>query len=183
MAKLNVNQKVIRKSDGKEGVIRAREVKSVENYTDVKYLVDFGDGIENWAILTRKEMKPQQNPKKGPKYIVRKYDVGDGKMVTMAAFVETMKNSDTVYDDDLGDFLSYTTKGKVLSIGFSIYNGSDEYDFKIGEKYAIHRCKTNPFTMMSSLFSGEFNDDTVNAIMDVKAKYIIDNIDNFYRPQ
>ena len=35
---------------------------------------------------------------------------------------------------------------------------------------------------MTSNFTGEFNEATILAIMDAKAKYIIDNIDNFYRP-
>ena len=37
---------------------------------------------------------------------------------------------------------------------------------KDGKKYAIHRCKTNPFTTMTSNFTGEFNEATILAIMD-----------------
>ena len=183
MAKFNVNQTVVRKSDGKSGIIRAREVKSVENYTDVKYLVDFGDGIENWVVLTKNDIKPEPKNVKSPDYVFKTYTVGDGQVVTMAAHVESVKTEANAYIEEFDDFYTYTRKGKALSIGFSIYNGSDEYNEEIGKKYAKHRCKVNPFTTMVSAFSGEFNNDTVEAIMNAKAKYIIENIDRFYRPQ
>ena len=174
MAKFNVNQAVVRKSDGKSGIIRAREIKSVENYTDVKYLVDFGDGIDNWQVLEKKDiMSP---------FMIKEYGVGDGKIITIAARVNNVKTEANAYSDVFDEYYSYTTKGKILNIGFSIYNGSDDYNPEIGRKYAIHRCKTNPFTTMGSGFSGEFNNETVEAIMDVKAKYIIKNMDRFYRP-
>ena len=182
MAKFNVNQSVIRVSDGKYGVIRAREVKSVENYTDVKYLVDFGDGIEKWVVCNKKDIVALPRETKKPEYIVKTYEAGDRKVVTMAAYVEIVKNEGG-FVDEFGDYLPYTSKGKILSIGFSIYNGTDDFDQKVGEKFAKHRCKTNPFTTIASSFTGEFNKETIEAIMDVKAKYIIENIDRFYRPQ
>ena len=77
----------------------------------------------------------------------------------------------------------FKVKYKTLSIGYSIYNGTDEFDQNVGIKIAKHRCRHNPFTCMASLFSGEFPQSTVAAIMDDKAKYIIRNIDKFYRPQ
>ena len=43
--------------------------------------------------------------------------------------------------------------------------------------------KHNPFCQMESKFGGEFNDITVEAIMDVKAKYIKDHWNEFYRPR
>ena len=58
-----------------------------------------------------------------------------------------------------------------------------EYDFNIGCKYAVHRMKHNPFCQMESKFGGEFNDATVKAIMDVKAKYIEAHWNEFYRPR
>jgi hypothetical protein len=182
MAKFNVNQNVVRKSDGKPGIIRAREVKSVDNYTEVKYLVDFGDGIDNWSVVTKNDItSAPKNEEKSP-FMVKRYDVGDGKSITIAARVNNVKTEANAYSEAFDEYYSYTTKGKILNIGFSIYNGSDDYNPEIGRKYAIHRCKTNPFTTMGSGFSGEFNNETVEAIMDVKAKYIIKNMDRFYRP-
>ena len=99
-------------------------------------------------------------------------------MLTLAALVE--KERDYTFDYE-GELIK--TVGRKLSIGFSIYNGRDEFNPIVGEKIAIHRCKHNPFTTMTSAFSGEFNNETVESIMSVKANYIIKNIDNFYRPQ
>lgn len=185
MAKFKVNENVVRVSDGKIGTIKAREITqmsdsdSTRQSTNVKYLVDFGEGIENWSVVTRNDIQKIQHPKSDP-YIVKNYNIDESKSLTIVALVE--KTTKFVYDmDDL--YAAKKTHGKKLSIGFSIYNGSDVYDNEIGRKIAIHRCKKNPFTTMTSGFSGEFNLTTVESIMDAKADYIITNIDNFYRPQ
>lgn len=171
MSKFQVNQKVLSVADGREGIIRAREVKSVENYTEVKYLVDFGDGIDKWKVLTKKDIKKCLPPVAGWKWIKKEYHLDDGKIVTLAANVETTK-----------DFW-FSFNERVLTIGFSIYNGIDDYNPELGKKIAVHRAKKNPFTTMISHFTSEFGYDTVVAIMDAKAKYIIDHIDKFYRPE
>ena len=185
MAKFKVNETVMRVSDNKVGVIKAKEVTQLsdngnaKNSTIVKYLVDFGDGIENWSVVTRGDIKKLVQPQFDP-YIVKNYDIDGSKRLTIVALVE--KTTNFVYDmDDL--YSTKKTHGKKLSIGFSIYNGSDVYNYETGRKIAIHRCKKNPFTTMTSDFSGEFNLRTVESIMDTKADYIITNINNFYRPQ
>jgi hypothetical protein len=170
MAKFKVNQKVIRKSDGNVGTVKAREVISENKRTDVKYLVDFGDGLENWKVMRRGELKNYYVGTKPSRYVIKSYEVGDGRIVTLAALVETFKN-DMVFDNPF--------KTKVLSIGYTIYNGTDEYNERIGHRFAIHRCKQAPFTMMFSPFGGDFNADTVDAIMKAKADYIIRNIEKF----
>ena len=58
----------------------------------------------------------------------------------------------------------------------------DNY-IKKGKKYARHRCKHKAFASMESSFGGEFNHDTVVAIMAAKAKYIEEHIEEFYRPR
>ena len=83
---------------------------------------------------------------------------------------------------DKNTLIGFILIGAVL-VGFSIYNGTDEYSWEVGRKIAIHRCKHNPFVSMTSDFSGEFGLDTVYAIMDIKADYIKQNINNFYRPR
>lgn len=77
----------------------------------------------------------------------------------------------------------YIRKGRKLTIGFSIYNGKDDYDKNIGVKYAKHRMKTHPFCSMESAFSGEFQPKTVHAIIDAKADYIMEHCDEFYSPR
>jgi hypothetical protein len=177
MAKFKINQKVVRNSDGAIGKVKAKEVERNNKTTVIKYLVDFGGGMENWQVVTRKEISTIVNDNSGDDYQVGYYQLGDNKVLTMVANVSNVSS----YDED--EFEIYKVKYKVLSIGFSIYNGTDEFDQKIGIKIAKHRCKHNPFTRMASLFSGEFPQSTVSAIMDDKAKYIIRNIDKFYRPQ
>ena len=184
MAKFKINQKVVlREGSNYEvvneiGVVKAREVRQVGNKTEVKYLVDFGGGMENWLILTRKDLKSATEIANTEKFKLKTYKLDNGMILTLAACV--FKDYEYVYDSDNE---SMNKKyWKLLSIGFSIYNGVDEYNNNIGNKIAIHRCKKNPFTTMLSDFSGEFNNETVSSIMDQKANYIINNIDKFYRP-
>ena len=51
------------------------------------------------------------------------------------------------------------------------------YSQEVGKKYARHRCKHKAFASMESSFGGEFNHDTVVAIMAAKAKYIEEHIE------
>ena len=184
MAKFKINQKVaLREGSNYEvvneiGVIKAREVRQVGNKTEVRYLVDFGGGLENWLILTRKDLKSATEIVNKEIFKIKTYKLDKGMILTLASCV--FKYYDYVYDSD--NESTNKKYWKILSIGFSIYNGVDEYDEKIGNKIAIHRCKENPFTTMISDFSGEFNEETVFSIMDQKANYISNNIDKFYRP-
>lgn len=171
MSKFRINEKVWSVADGRVGIVKAREVKSVESYTEVKYLVDFGDGIDKWKVVTKKDIKKCPQAAQPLRWIKKEYHLDDGKIVTLAANVENVKDA------------WFSIGGKWLTIGFSIYNGVDEYNPEIGYKIATHRAKNNPFTTMHSSFSGEFGYDTVVAIMDAKAKYIIDHMDKFYRPE
>ena len=70
-------------------------------------------------------------------------------------------------------------RGKELRIGYSICNPSDEYDDDIAIRIAKHRAKKSPFCHLMSPFNGEFNDDTINALLETKGYYILENLDNF----
>ena len=71
------------------------------------------------------------------------------------------------------------TRAKTLNIGHAIYNPNDEYNERFGFRIAKNRIKTRPFAHLYSEFTGEFNYDTVVAIMDAKAKYIAENSERF----
>jgi len=177
MPKFKINQRVERNKDGVLGTVKAKDIQHDGKVTVVKYLVDFGGGIDNWQVVTREDISSIPRPDGNKNTEVKFYRMVDGKVITMFACVENM----TFYDGD--DLDVYKVKYKILSIGHSVYNGTDEFDADFGIKIARHRCKKNPFTTMISKFGGEFSKETVIAIMDAKAKYIIDNIDRFYRPQ
>ena len=66
-------------------------------------------------------------------------------------------------------------------MGVSIYNPVDEYNEQIGIKLAKHRAFKSPFCCLKARFSGEFNNETVEALMDVKAKYIVKNLKKFIK--
>lgn len=183
MSKFKVNENVISVENGKTGVIRARDIVHDGKMTTVKYMVDFGGGMDSWKVMEKKDLKRAGNKNSRRHYIVREYDYENNQKLIVAADVKPQKF--LVDIPDAFEFCDgvYERKGKVLSIGFAIYNGIDEYDFNVGRKHAVHRMKHNPFTVMESKFGGEFNKETVEAIMDVKAKYIKEHWNEFYRPR
>ena len=183
MSKFKVNENVISVENGKSGVIRARDIVHDGKMTEVKYMVDFGGGMNAWKVMEKKDLKRASKKKNVRPYIVREYDHENNQKLIVAAAVKTKK-----FLVDIPDTFGfcdgvYERKGKTLSIGFAIYNGTDDYDFNVGRKHAIHRMKHNPFTVMESKFGGEFNYDTVVSIMDTKAKYIKEHWNEFYRPR
>lgn len=177
MSKLRIHEKVTHLETGKVGIIKNCEVIHEGKNTIVKYLVDFGGGIQNWKIATRKEIK-RVNKKKNNGHIYTsclKYK--DGQELYMVGKVEKVDYL-PLFTDDIPSL-----KGIKLRVGFSIYNGKDEYNETIAYKIAMHRLKTCPFATMYSTFTGEFNEQTVMAILQAKAQYIMDNWNNFYRPK
>ena len=102
------------------------------------------------------------------------YDLPNGYKLTLVGLAETVKEYTFNADDE-----PITTRAKTLNIGHAIYNPNDEYNERFGFRIAKNRIKTRPFAHLYSEFTGEFNYDTVVAIMDAKAKYIAENSERF----
>lgn len=155
----------MRDNNEKVGVVRAREVSHTSNSTTVKYLVDFGEPMENWKILTRKELakvpKPEKKVRKGYTY-TRKLE--DGRAIHAYAFVKKMT-------------LGFPFKE--LVVGFALYNGEDDYNEEFGLRVAKHRAFKHPYCLMSSIFGGEFKEKMVDAIVGVKFDEIAADPDSF----
>ena len=181
MAKFKVNDPVIVVATGMEGVIIAREEKRnlSEKFTEIKYLVKLGDGFENYHTFDRSELarKPYtENDDNSEK--IRIIDAPNGVKITIVTKVEKQLY-DTIYN-----FESDVCKniyGKSFKMGVAFYKPTDEYpyDEMAGIKIARHRIKTSPFCSLEARFRGEFNEPTVEALIDVKAKYLLENIDKF----
>ena len=139
MSKFKINEKVISVENGNVGVVRARDITHENKETTVKYMVDFGGGMESWKVLTKKDIKKVSNPSHERPYVIREYEYDNNQKLIMVASVKPQNF--IVGNPDANEWLDtiYERKGKVLSIGFAIYNGIDEYDFNVGCKYAVHR--------------------------------------------
>lgn len=177
MSKLKINQKVVVKSTGNVGVIKSREIKNLDNgRVEIEYVVKEGEGFNNWNVYKKHELERYESDAIGEKdkTIVKFVHAPNKYIVTLVAVTKITRA--WRYDENLE---VHRQKGKELSIGYAIYNPNDEYDSKKGIKLAKHRAKTAPFCHMESDFSGEFNSETVNALLDVKAEYILNNIDKF----
>lgn len=172
MGKFKINDVVLLKENGTVGTVVHRDevCDKKKNRTTVKYLVKFGNGEENYKWFSRKDLKrnlPNEDNNE-PRTITKVYDAQNGYKVTLVAIVENAFN-----------FCYPFSKVKELRIGASFYNPEDKYDEKIGFKIAKHRAYHRPFTHMIAKFLGEFNTETTEAIMDVKAKYLCNNLNNF----
>ena len=179
MSKFNVGEEVIVKSSGKVGVIKSREVihKDDTNRTEITYVVKLGEGFENWKSFTKKELERKPRVDVSKLNVVSKtYKCNSGHILTMSAFTN-------IFIDDFSYCQVTETmkmlKAKRLRIGYAICNPSDVFNENTGVKIAIHRAKTSPFCDVTSHFTGEFNNDTINALLDVKAEYIMKNLERF----
>lgn len=175
MAKFHVNDNVVINENGKQGVIVCRdEVRDKQtNRTEVKYFVKFGDGLNNYGWFNRKELSKHVVVEVANKRIkTRVYDISNGFKLTLVSVVETLDGWDE-------NSITIAEKERSLRIGFALCNPLDEYNENVGFKIAHHRAYAKPFTHMVARFTGEFNEATVEAIMDVKAHYICENIENF----
>lgn len=188
MAKFNVNDEVIVTATGEKGIVMAKETTAAtdgnKKHVTIQYMVKVGEGFSNWKVFYRRELQKvtkESNDVKNP-YIVKVYDAPNGFKVTLVALAEKFDfyiPEYAVYDEDDFSYEDVHHKGKKLNIGYSIYNPSDVYDEKLGISVAKKRLYESPFAHMSSEFSGEFNTETIDAIMDVKAKYLINNLEKF----
>jgi len=179
MSKIKINDKVIVKATGKVGVIKGRDTIDLGNgRVKVEYIVKTGDGFENWNIYSKNELEkflPTNEVKTIPTLVA---DAPNGYKVTLVALITNERVLKDAYDED-GYYTPYWGKGKDLKIGYAIYNPNDEYDHAFGVRVATHRAKKSPFCHLFSDFNGEFNTETIDALLHVKADYIVHNIDKF----
>ena len=178
MSKLKTNDKVIVKATGKVGIIKGRDMIDMgDGRVKVEYIVKTGDGFDNWNTYSKNELEkflPTNEVKTIPTLVV---DAPNGYKVTLVALVINDRvikpyRKNGVYDP-------HWHKVKYLRIGYAIYNPDDEYDHDFGVRVATKRAKKNAFCHLFSDFSGEFNTETVDALLRVKADYIVRNIDKF----
>lgn len=178
MSKFNVGEEILVKESGKLGVIKGREVVNTDGkHTKITYVVKLGEGFENWKAFSKKELsrKPRTDKTKLNK-ITKSFKAKDGYTVTVVGFTNTYVN-DYSYNEE-NDTLK-SLRAKRLRIGYAICNPKDTFDENVGERIALHRAKYTPFCDIASRFTGEFNEATVEALIDVKADYIVKNIDRF----
>lgn len=171
MSRFKTNEKVYIKATGALGIIKGREVTKIDDKRiKVEYIVKTGDGFDNWKPYLKKELV-KYNPNVGEDYVPTiTLNAKNGYTITVIAITSNIR----WYDEN-----DNRRRGKELRIGYSICNPSDEYDDDIAIRIAKHRAKKSPFCHLMSPFNGEFNDDTINALLEVKGHYILENLDNF----
>ena len=179
MSKLKINDKVIVKESGKTGVVKGRDVVELpDGKVRVEYIVKTGNGFENWGTFKKNELEKilaVKTEKAVPTLVI---DAPNGYKITLVAIVRNERIWKDAFDKD-GYYSPYARKGKDLTIGYAIYNPNDIYDPDMGIRIATHRAKTSPFCHLISDFNGEFNKETVEALLNVKGNYIVKNIEHF----
>lgn len=166
MAKFKTDDVVIIKETGTIGtVVHRNEITNKDNKrTEIRYYVKFGNTIGDYKWFKRQDLKRyvKDETEDNNRIKTRVYELANGFKLTLYAIVENTYCGD-----------------RNLRIGYALCNPQDEYDEKVGAKIAKHRANNRPFTNMYARFTGEFNSITTEAIMDVKARYIAENIDKF----
>ena len=180
MAKFNVNDSVIVKATRQEGVIKCREEVNdkASKRTEITYLVKLGNGFENYKQFKREELERVPRAENPRPETIKVYDAPNGVKVTMVSITSVNNSGFVGWPPSCS---SFSRKEKTFRIGVSFYNPTDEYDPEMGYKIARHRAVNKPFCSLTARFLGEFNAATITAIMDVKAQYIIENIDKFVK--
>lgn len=173
--KFKVNERVRVIATGEIGIVKGREILPVEGSkrVNIEYLVKVGDGFSNWKAFSKKELESVRKEEEEPRVYTKVYDVVDGYKITLFAKVYNHKEWSNII----------CIRYRELRIGYSIYNPDDEYNEQIGVKIARKRSRLSPFCRLTSDFNGEFNKETVEAIMDVKATYIKNHFDKFIQKQ
>lgn len=182
MAKFKVNETVCVKDTFESGVIKSIErVVTPNGETKVEYVVKHGEGFSNWKKYNRKQLEHFNDKKtKDEQFDYWVEETPDSLYkILLVGIVD--KEEVQGYNSDLDRF--YIRHGRILSIGYSICNPSDKYNFGQGLRIAKHRSKKCPFCKLTSAFGGEFNHETVMALLEVKGKYIAKNIEKFVQKE
>lgn len=168
--KFKINDRVRIKATGEIGTVKGREMIPVENTkrVNIEYVVRVGNGFNNWKSFSKTELEPIPKNDDERGVYTKVYDVVDGYKITMYTKVSN--------DHDM-----FFKKYRYLRMGYAIYSPEDVYDEKRGIRIARKRSRTSPFCHIESTFNGEFNAETVDALMDVKANYIKNNLDKFIK--
>ena len=179
MSKFKINNKVIIKETGKEGIIKGRDVIELgDGKVKVEYIVKTGNGFDNWGSYSKSELEKYDNSPETKSVPTLVVNAPNGYKVTIFAIVRNEPVWKDAFDSD-GYYEPYLRKGKDLSIGYAICNPQDKFDHWFGVRVATHRAKKSPFCHLVSDFNGEFNKETIYALLKVKADYIVRNIDKF----
>lgn len=166
--KLKVGEAVRVNATGEHGVIKGREVVPIEGKRiEIQYVVKTGEGINKWKAYDKKELTPltKEKTEAYPKVYNKTYvDDKTKRELTLVAIVN--KN-----------WLDH----KTLSIGHALRHPNDESNINMAVKIAKHRALRRPICDLESYYKGEFNEDTVNSLMEAKARYIFTHLDNFLK--
>lgn len=165
--KFRVGEPVFVKSLNKEGTVKSKEVIRKEDSKEisVEYVIKLGEGFTNWISVKRDDLEKIKPEPKADTAISKVYELNDGYKLTLYADVK--KNT----------FMGVPSVS--LKIGYSICCPDDTFEEKIGRSLAKRRANVSPYANMISYCKYEFKKETVEAIMDVKANYIKNNLHLF----
>lgn len=180
MSNLAKGKKVQIKATGEYGIIKdiERVKRETGNREDVTYLVKLS-GKPGWIQCERKALSlVADSPKNDniyPKEVHRVFKLPNGSTCTLVGVVGIADSDDI----DLGLVQFKSFKMKYFNIGYSICHADDVFDEETGLKIATKRCYNRPMAEYLSPYLGEFRDDMVDTVLDLKQKYILDNYDAF----
>lgn len=182
MSNLTKGKKVRIKATGEIGIIKDidRVKRADGKHEDVTFLIKRQDGA-GWIQCGRHALEllvPVKTDDKSvyPKVYTIKKDVGT-RTITVVGVVDILK--DVPYTEiENGDITIDKGKSKRFAIGWSICH-PDDADSDLGFKLALKRCDERPMAEYYCAYLGEFREDIVMAMLNVKMDYIENNLDKF----
>lgn len=179
MAKFKKGQKVkvtggVFSSD-KNAIVRdIRFTREKKNRTIKKYIVEVADDFWRptckFKVVDKGSLVPagpaRQQPMKRHLTLSLNKEV-DGRNILLMGVTDVINTG--------------CGKQKRLRVGYAIQHPDDEMSCKVAHGIAMNRCKRCPLCTYLSYDCREFREDLVLSILETKASYIIENIDDFIR--
>jgi hypothetical protein len=166
-------------------IVKKSATEDAKPRCEILYLVkpDGAEDFDQYLVCSRKDLRHEQieNVNDLREHFQSNIDIGDGFKLLMYGYV--FDGPLCVGHNDIAHgFSSYTMVDEIkkqLYITYAICSKDDEYDIWEGLKLCRHRLKEQPYIKMYAEREGEFDSETVKAILLAKANYIKQHRDRF----
>lgn len=184
MAKFKVNE-IIGFTEGqfKTGVIKSikRDYDENNKHTNITYHVKRHDNNET-VVLQKKDLVKLENGRKQertPKISHQYVKLKNGSGLLVLGYLNKEVKEILVKKND--QYHVKREKYNTLKIGYAFCHKDDEFNLDFGIKLAKHKAKKSPLSIFETKYKMNLDEETVDAILNSKTKYIADNLHKFIK--
>ena len=184
MAKFKVNE-IIGFTEGqfKTGIIKSikRDYDENNKHTNITYYVKEHNSNET-VVLQKKDLVKLENGRKQertPKISHQYVELNNGSRLIVLGYLNKEVKEILVKKDD--QYHVKREKYNTLKIGYAFCHKDDEFNLEYGIKLAKHKAKKSPLSIFETKYKMSLDEETVDAILISKTKYIISNLHKFIK--